>query len=486
MWMLIDIPPAAKAALTSSSTPTTTSVTGSDSLCTNYHQYLQGKFVIRTEFRERRRSPLRHALGNFGFLLRGRGIAAVMLLGATALMARGLGVVEFGLVVLMQTYVLLVRGLLNVKQFQAIIRYGVPAHDANDTRALRRLISICRRVDFRTSIAATTLAVVMAPLLGPAMGLDSDQVVLLTIYSLVLLTSANITDIGILRLFDRFDILGKKEAIGPIIRFLGVALAWWVDAALPAYVVVLAIAYVAENIYLSWSGRREYRARIGPAPEGEGTGDATMDEFFELRNFLWVTYWQSNIDLIPKHISVLLAGWLLGPAEAGLLRLARQFSSLLSKPAVLIRQVVFLDLTRSWNQGSSDFKLLAYRTAMLGGGIGALFVVGGHFYGASLLHALVGAEFVAAAPVLTLLLLAATFELTASSLRSAAYAIGYASHVLRLSVLSAVIYLALFASLVSQLGLVGAGWAACGAAAIPLVVMALLIRGSVRTPQESV
>jgi O-antigen/teichoic acid export membrane protein len=432
---------------------------------------------------ESEHGPMRRVLGNFGLLLRGRGVAAVMLLGATALMARGLGVVEFGLVVLMQTYVLLIRGLFNVKQFQAIIRYGVPAIDANDTRTLRRLISICRRVDFRTSLAATAVAAILAPLLGPVLGLNDEQTVLLSIYSLVLLTSANITDIGILRLLDQFDTLGKKEAVGPTVRFFGVALAWWFDATLPAYVAILAIAYITENFYLSWCGRREYRARIGAVPDGERISNATMAEFTGLRHFLWITYWQSNIDLIPKHISVLLAGWLLGPADAGLLRLARQFASALAKPAVLIRQVVFLDLTRSWNQGSTDFKLVAYRTAVAGGSIGTLFVLAGYFFGESLLDALVGAEFVAAAPLLTLLLLAATFELIASSLRAAAYAIGYAGHVLRLSVVSAAIYVALFVVLSSEMGLVGAGLAACVAAALPPVIMALFIRGSLRQPR---
>jgi O-antigen/teichoic acid export membrane protein len=430
---------------------------------------------------------MRRVLGNFALLLRGRGIAAVLLLGATALTARGLGVVEFGLLVLMETYVLLIRGLLNVKQFQGIIRYGVPALDAGDTHTLRRLVHICRRVDLRTGIAATVLALGLSPLLGPAMGLTHEQTMLLALYSLVLLTSANITDIGILRLFDQFDTLGRKEVIGPALRFSGVIIAWWLDAALPVYVAILAFAYVAENLYLSWCGRREYRARVGVAALGEPVSDATMAEFSGLRHFLWITYWQSNVDLIPKHISVLLAGWLLGPSDAGLLRLARQFSTLLSKPAVLIRQVVFLDLTRSWNQnenkGGDDFKLLAFRTAAMGGCIGAAFVLVGYFFGADLLDALVGSEFVPAAPVLTLLLLAATFELTASSLRSAAYAIGHASHVLRLSVLSAAIYLTLFVVLTSGMGLVGAGLAACAAAALPPIIMALLIRRSLRQPR---
>jgi O-antigen/teichoic acid export membrane protein len=424
---------------------------------------------------------MRRVLGNFGFLLRGRGIAAVLLLGATALMARALGPVEFGLVVVMQTYVLLIRGLLNVKQFQAIIRFGVPAHDAGETPRLRRLIRVCRVVDLRSSVAATVVAVSLAGLIGPYLGLNEDRVALLMAYSLVLLTSGVCTSMGILRLFDQFETLGKKETIGPIVRFLGTLAAWWLESPFAVYIAVIALAYVVENSYLGWHGRREYRRQMGDAPEDEDNSKVRMAEFSGMRHFLWITYWQSNIDLIPKHISVLLAGYLLGPTEAGLLRLARQFSTLLAKPATLIRQVVFLDLTRSWNQGSTDFKLVAYRTALIGGSVGILFVLGGYFFGDILLDAVVGKEFVAAAPVLTLLLLAATFELTASSLRSAAYAIGHASKVLRLSVLSALIYISLFVTLTLELGLIGAGIAACAAALLPPLAMALIIHRSTQS-----
>jgi len=425
-------------------------------------------------------NPMRRVLGNFGLLVRGRGIGALMALAATALMARALGPAEFGLVILIHTYVMLVRGLLNFKQFLAIVRYGVPALDAGDTRTLQRLISICRRVDRYTCITATVLALILAPLIGPWMGMDQDHVVLLCIYSLVLLTTGNRTDTGILRLLDQFDILGRQMTIGPIIRFFGVIIAWWLDSPFPVYVAIMAFAYGTENVYLSWCGRREYRRHIGDIAESENNRDANMAEFSGLRHFLWITYWQSNVDLIPKHGSIMLAGYLLGPADAGLLRLARQFSTMLSKPAGMIRQVVFPDLTRSWIQGSSDFKLVVYRTALLAGGLGLFFVLAGYFFGSTLLGALIGKEFVAAAPVLTLLLLASTFDLTASSLRSAAYAIGHAGKVLRLYIVSAAIYVTLFIVLTLQVGLIGAGLAACAAALVRPLVMAVIIAKSMR------
>jgi O-antigen/teichoic acid export membrane protein len=421
-------------------------------------------------------TPMRRILGNLGFLLRGRGIAAILLLAATALMARALGPVEFGLVMLTHTYVVLVRGLLNVKQFLAIVRWGVPALDANDSGTLRRLISICWRVDRLSSVAATVLALAMAPLIGPSIGMDPDHVIMLTAYSAVLLTTGNRTAIGILRLFDRFDILGWKETIGPAIRLLGVLIAWRLESPMSVYVALYALAFASEELYLGWCGRREYQRQLGSPPAGEKPSTARMKEFSGLRNFLWITYWQSNVDLIPKHGSIMLAGLLLGPSEAGLLRLARQFSSLLSKPAGLIRQVVFPDLTRSWNEGSTDFRVIVSRTALLAGGLGLIFVLAGYFFAEILLGTLIGPEFVAAAPVLTLLLLASTFDLTASSLRSAAYAIGHAGKVLRLYAMSAVIYVALFVVCTLQLGLIGSGVAACVAAALPPLVMAHLIR----------
>jgi O-antigen/teichoic acid export membrane protein len=310
--------------------------------------------------------------------------------------------------------------------------------------------------------------------------MDQHQVIMLCAYGLVLLTTGNRTALGILRLFNRFDILGWKEIVGPSIRLLGTVIAWWLQSPMSVYIGVFALAFAVEELYLNWCGRSEYRRQVAKPASEENPRAVKMDEFSGLRQFLWITYWQSNVDLIPKHGSILLAGFLLGPAEAGLLRLAKQFSTLLSKPAGLIRQVIFPDLTRSWNQGSADFKMIVSRTALLAGGLGLFFVLAGYFFGEGLLGTLIGEEFIAAAPVLTLLLLASTFDLTASSLRSAAYAIGHAGKVLRLYALSAVVYLVLFVLCTLQLGLIGSGVAACVAAALPPLTMAFVLHKRVR------
>ncbi len=423
-------------------------------------------------------NPMRRVLANFWILIRGRGAAAIMAFGATALMARSLGPTEFGMVVLIHTYAMLIRALLDFGSVDAIVRFGVPAHDAGDSHALGRLIKVCRRIDKQASITAALLAFAVAPFAGPYMDMDNNHIMLLMAYSVVLITTGTGTASGILRLYDRFDILGRQMTISPTIRFMGVVIAWWLSAPIQVFVAIWASGYAAENFYLMWHAKHKYNTHIKEALAGVSVKDAKLSDCDGLRHFLWVTYWQSNLDILPKHITTVLVGYLLGPAEAGLLRLARELSSMLSKPAILIRQVIFVDLTRNWNQGNQAFDVIAYRTALLGGLLGMLFVVTSYFFGEHLLGTLLGQQFVAAKSILTFMLLAATLDLVASPLRSSIYAMGYAAKAMRLYVVSTSIYLILFVVLTAKMGLIGAGLAASAAAAVPLIGMLVLIRGN--------
>ena len=423
---------------------------------------------------------MHRVLGNFWILIRGRGAAAIMAFGATALMARALGPVEFGLVVLIHTYVMLIRALLDFGTADAIVRFGVPAQDASDNQTLGKLIKVCRRIDKQASIVAALLALLVAPFAGPAIGMDTKHVLLLMAYSTILLTPGVGSAAGLLRLNNRFEIGGRQMTIAPSIRFLGVIIAWGLEAPIEAFVAVWGAAYVAENVYLLWQAKHKYRVQIKQALAGVSLKDASLKDFDGLRHFIWVTYWQSNIDLLPKHLTTLLVGHLLGPAEAGLLRLAKEIASALSRPALLIRQVVFTDLTRAWNEGSASFDVVAYRTALLGGALGMVFVALSYFFGEYLLGGLLGPQFIAAKVVLTWMLLAATLDLATSPLLSGLYAMGHAMKTLRITMVSTAVYLLMFVLLTRQFGLMGAGLAATAGAALTLIGMIMLMRSNKR------
>ena len=136
-------------------------------------------------------------LKNFGVVLRGRGIAAVFTLAATALMANALPATEFGLVILLHTYVLAVRGLLNFRTYEAIVRFGVPLHENGDDESLKRLFRTTTLIDLASGVAATLVGVTAASFAGRFLHWDAQMISLAALYSLVMLTTVINTPNGI-------------------------------------------------------------------------------------------------------------------------------------------------------------------------------------------------------------------------------------------------------------------------------------------------
>ena len=412
---------------------------------------------------------------NFGVVLRGRGIAALFNMVALALMANALSPVDFGLVVLLHTYVLAIRGFLNFRTFESIVKYGVPLHESGDNDGLRRLLRITTSVDVMSSIVATLLGVFAASITGKFVHWDAQMVTIATVYSLTMLTTATGTPNGVLRLYDRFDVLGIWYTISPAIRFFGVVIAWFFDAEMLVFVCVWAAAFVFENCWIYLRGHREVHQHMSESIWRGFRPRELLETTPEFRHFLGVTYWQTNVDLLPKHMAVLLAGGLLGPAGAGMFRLANDFSTILSKPGLMLREVLFPDLSRMLHNKEAGFHELGLRAVKIAAAGGLLLVVLSIPLGAPILG-IIGSDYTPAAPLLTLMLLAATFELAGSPLRAAAYALGGAGKVLRIYALSSFIYLGLFYVFALSFGLIGPGIAASIGGALTLGRLLFLVR----------
>ena len=422
----------------------------------------------------------RHVVRNFGVVLRGRGIAALLTLAATALMANALPAAEFGLVILLHTYLLAVRGILNFRTYEAVVRFGVPLHENADAGALKRLLGRTSRIDLAGGIGATLAGVAAAGAAGSFLHWDEQMTALAGLYSLVMLSSVINTPNGMLRLYDRFDALSIFYIVGPAVRITGVIIAWFSDASMHTFVGIWAAAFVIENCWLFVRGHLEYRSQNGrllwnTVGEDPGTQGDTKESRRQFRHFIAVVYWQTNIDLLPKHRSGLLAGNLLGPAAAGMFRLARDFSSVLSKPAMMLREVMFPDLARMLHAGAEGFSELGFRAVRVAASAGLLLVLISIPLAGPVLG-IIGPEYTAAATLLSLMLLAATFELAASPLRAAAYAMGRVAPVLRIYLFCVVLYLGLFYVLAPLIGLPGPGIAAATGTALTLLLMIRMIR----------
>ncbi len=417
----------------------------------------------------------KRVLKNFGVVLRGRGIAALLTLTATALMAKALPAAEFGLVILLHTYVLAIRGILNFRTYEAIVRFGVPLHENGENAQLETLYRTTTLIDIASAMLAAAVGFAMAPVAASMLHWDQHMTSLAGLYSLVMLTTAINTPNGMLRLYDRFDALSTYYLVGPSIRLLGVLVAWPMHAPMQVFIGIWAAAFVTENTWLFLRGHIELARRQRRSLWSRWHWREALRTNREFRHFIAVCYWQTNVDLLPRHLSVLLAGSLLGPAAAGMFRLARDFSSILSKPAGMLRDVLFPDLARILHRQTGGFHALGRQAARAAIMTGLLLVLLSIPAAGPLLR-LIGPEYTQASTLLSLMLLAATFELTTSPLRATAYAMGRVAPVLRIHILGLLVFLGLFYFAARWLGLTGPGIAAVAGSLLTLLLMLALTR----------
>jgi len=417
---------------------------------------------------------LKRVAKNFGKILKGRGIAGALSAVSVAFMAHALPVEQFGLIVLLHTYVKVVKGFFNFNTYETIVKYGVPLQDSGDEPQLKSLLRTTISIDLASTLLATLIGVAAVPVTAGLLHWDEQVTQWAWFYTLILITTGVNTSNGILRLYDRFDALGVQYTIQPAVRLLLVILAWAVDGGMLMFLLAWGIGYCAGNIYLLIRGQLELRTHLTtPLLEGYQRREIfNWDRDFW--RFISVVYWQTNLDLIPKQLSTLMAGNLLGPAAAGLFRLAREIQTVLNRPAEMLGNVLFPDLTRAWLTDKGSFMKLAFRTSAIAGGFGLLIVVFAWFAGEWIL-ALIGGNYVPAAPLMVLLLLAASFDIASAPLRSSAYAMGNASTLLRIHILGAAVYVVLFYLMTMFTGLIGPGLASVLTSLMTFVLTALLM-----------
>lgn len=419
---------------------------------------------------------------NFGWLLGGRGSAAVITLAATVLTARALGADAFGIVVLIHTAALVIRQLCRVKTAEAVIRFGVPARERGDEDRWRHLLAATLRLDILTALAAAGLAAVLIAFAGGLFGLEPGPREAAWLYVLGLASSGTGTAKGTLRVFDHYRLLGGLLTLGPMVRLAGVVYAGYAGAPVQDYVLIWAGALLVEELSVLVVGWRLLRPgpiiRIPHGFERAFAGEPL------LKRFLVVVYWQSNLDVFPRHVVTLLVGAWFGTAGAGVFRLARDVAEILGKPVVLLRQAIFPDLSRLWQQDARAFGQLTARVSRAMLLLGSGFVVAALFIGEPLLGALAGPEYRAGAAVMALLLAAATLDLGGAALRPASYTLGRETAVLKIQALALLAYVPIIFALAGPLGLQAAGWATLAAAAVNFGGLTVLVRRAVRAAVE--
>lgn len=412
---------------------------------------------------------------NMLWLMSGKGVGAVLSLVYLGIATRTLGVVQFGYFALILSMGSAIALLAQFDSWRVVIRFGAAHLHAGETEALGRLVAACRIFDFIGFLIGAAVAWGATELLVYFGQWELESAGNALWYCVAVLASIHSTPMGVLRIHHRFDLSTYAETMVPVARMVGAVavlllkpdvtgfLIAWAASELVAAVCFWLLAWRIDPDALAWRHSRYFRQ--------------TFRQNKELLPFLTVANLGTSLAGLSSQAPILLVGGFVGPAAAGLFRLAFQLSRAIAKIATLVSRSTYAEFNhvraRNGDQGLHKLLRKIDRIAWISGGALMLIVFA---LGKPILWIVAGAEFTAAYPILLILGLAAAIDFVAINKEPALLASTNGVIVLRLRTAGAVIQLALLATLLPFWHETGAAWAIAGASLATNLMLAVAVR----------
>ena len=394
----------------------------------------------------------RSLLKNSSYLGASKIIAAIAGIATLAFAGRGLGVTMFGLLILIHSYAQAASGLSKFQSWQVVVRYGGQVLTGGKTREFRSATDFALGLDIASGLGGMIIAMALLPFIGGRVGLPADLIGIAILYCLVLPTMGAMTPQGVLRAFDRFDLISGAGIVHPIVRAILAGAAWASDAPLLVYVAIWFVTDMLGDLLLWFFALRELKRH-----EMLGGLKPTLRPR-ELPNaWRFAIHVNLNSSLLAAWgpIARLLVGALLGPASAALYRTAASLADSAQKPTDLLGRAFYPEVMRMDHSTKRPWKLML-RGMALAGAVGFILVALVLIGGKPLIGLIFGEQFVPAYSALAILIIAPLLAMISFPLPSMLYAADRPEAPFLARLIGVLIYFAIVAPLTWRFGLSGA------------------------------
>ena len=387
-----------------------------------------------------------------------RGFNSVASVAYLAVAARALGPERFGGFVLILTYGQMIANFVQFQSWKGVIRYGALHVAGERPDRLARLFGFTATLDFGSALAGALIAIIGVPLVGPLYHWTADQQISAAAFAAILLLTTGATPTGMLRLFDRFDLIAYAEAVGPLVRLAGSVAAWIMGAGILAFLVIWASAAVLQAATQWIAAVVIHRSRLS---FGWRSFRRAVEENERVWKFMLQTNVSNSVGMFWMQLGTLAVGAVSGAAEAGAFRLAQRLSKGMTRPVRPVTLALYPELSRL--VASDDHAMLrtiVVRVTLAAAAIAFLIVVVTGVAGREILGLIAGERFEFAYPFLFLLSIATAIDLAGLALEPVQDAHGRSWIVLRAKLAAAAAYILLLAILLPRMQGEGAAIAA--------------------------
>ncbi|WP_462137912.1 oligosaccharide flippase family protein [Candidatus Mycalebacterium sp.] len=376
-------------------------------------------------------------------------------------LARFLGLEQFGLFSIVVSYVNIVNGIVDFNVREAVIRYVGKYREAKDSVKTLSFVKLFYLIDFLSGAVAFVAAVLLAGIANSLFIKSENAIELVFIYSFSLFVSTvNVNSRSLLEVFQKFDSVALFEVAGVVLRVSLVIAALLSGFGIKGVFVAYVIGKFANFCFLQFFVNRTLRA--------EGLGRWFSAEVGMVKNeikdvMLFVlnsTFVGFASNVFSRNFPILVLGYFSGSEASGLYKTATVFLKIIGKLKTPASRALYPALVSLQERKSyEDFKrIISYSVRFLA----KLFVpVAGLFFifADTILLIFFGAEYVPAATAMRIIIVVETFALLFFWVGSVCLALGRTWFRTGLTLVSTLLYTAALFYLASAHSIEGAALA---------------------------
>ena len=392
-------------------------------------------------------------LRNIGWLLTGRGLNAVLSIIYLALATRTLGLDHFGYFAIILALGQTVTGLANFQTWQFVVRWGADEDGPADATGFAIALDL---LSVALGLVLAALLVGSAPLWLP---LPDELLPVAFGYCVISLLAIRTTPTGLLRLRFAYARTTAAEAVQPVVRAAGAAIAAIAMPTVTGFILAWAAAEIAVAISL-WiaAGRLERinlsRISLRHIPRAHPGA----------WRFVWSTNMSGSLNVGAKQVLILLVGAIGGETAAGGYRVASQLGQALVSLAQTVSKAIYPELVHA-RETAHDMARRMANIALIAGVLAVLVTL---FFGRTALVLIAGPEF-RVFWTMVILAIAGAIELVGASLESLLVSAGRAGTAFLIRAIPTIIGLALLEVAMGWNGLKGAAFTVMGASALSVL-----------------
>jgi O-antigen/teichoic acid export membrane protein len=402
----------------------------------------------------------RAILRNATYLGSGKLGGALLSLVALACAGHALSPALFGTLAVVQAYASGVSALVKFQTWQFIVRFGAPALVRQDIERFRDATRFSFGLDLASGAVGLVAGMALLPFLARWVGIDDKDLTLALLYCTLIPIMTVATPTGILRTLDRFDHIAVQQLVTPLLMAIGGIISFVGRLGFAGFVISWYVAELVGDLLLWFFAVRELQRReirhalrpglFAPARRIKGAWD-----------FVWTTNIAHSIWSAWGPLSNVIVGGMLGPASAGLFKIASTFFESAGKPAAFLEKSFYPEIMRLDPATRQPWQL-AIRTGLLAGGMGLAMLLVVMIGGEPLIALVFGKRYLEAFDLLQIMAASLVVSTASFPLESLLYMAGRQRAALVAEGLAALGYGIVLVVLIHWLGLTGAGIAYVG------------------------